>query len=589
MAYKGLCLGCMSSKGDAVECPKCGYVEGTPQVLPYLEPGTVLLDKYIIGKRIFTNGEGVTYIGFNTSTNKKITVREYLPKTLCSRVKGNDSIIIAPGNKLVFQDYMQDFMEIGRAVAKLSNLPSIVPIVDMFEANQTAYIVYEYVDGKPLSEIVKRARRLTWEEARPLFMPLISTVISAHSIGLVHFGICPENIVMTRNGTLKLTAFGNPDAHLAETEFSAEFFDGYSAIEQYSLEGKKGKWTDVYAMSAVVFFALTGKRPPDAVSRAYEPRLNMPADVAKNIPTHVVTALAGGLQVKAGNRTQTMEELKEQLNNPVPRKPEPRPAAAKSTPSIENYSAAVAAAAAAYSDEQDYTPEPPTRTVSQRNEPPRRASQQSQSRGSADAAQEKDEISPYKYGIMSGLIGFVVLGVIALLCINFIVLPLLDKNNNDTSSTPEMYVGTSSDTSSEQKVLYEVPNLVNKEWSKVNGNSKYGNFDIMLTGEEYSDTIAEGRIISQTVEAGSAVPKNTPIGVTVSLGSKMRVVPDIIGMTVSQASAELEKVGLALGDQAEEYSDTYEMGRIIRLNGTKVGNKIQVGSMINVVVSLGAE
>lgn len=588
MDYKGLCLGCMSSKGNAVECPKCGYVEGTPQVLPYLEPGTVLLDKYIIGKRIFTNGEGVTYIGFDTSTNKKVTVREYLPKTLCSRVKGNDSIIMAPGNKLVFQDYMQDFMEIGRAVAKLSNLPAIVPIVDMFEANQTAYIVYEYVDGKPISEIVKRARRLTWEEARPLFMPLISTIISAHSIGLVHFGICPENIIMTRNGTLKLTAFGNPDAHLAETEFTPEFFDGYSAIEQYSLEGKKGKWTDVYAMSAVIFYALTGKRPPDAVSRAYEPRLNMPADVAKNIPTHIVTALAGGLQVKAGNRTQSMEELKEQLNNPVPRKPEPRPAAVKTAPSVEKYSEAVAAATANYSDEQDYTPEPPTRTVSQRNEP--RRTPQAQSRTYANTPKDKDEISPYKYGIMSGLIGFVVLGVIALVCINFIVMPLLNKNkSDDTQSTPDMYVSTSSDNDSEQKVLYEVPNLVNKEWSKVNGNSKYGNFDIMLTSEEYSDSIAEGRIISQTVEAGSAVPKNTPIGVTVSLGSKMRVVPNIIGMTVSQASEELEKVGLSLGDQAEEYSDTYEMGRIIRLNGTKVGNKIQAGSLINVVVSLGAE
>lgn len=585
MAYKGLCLGCMNPKGDAVECPKCGYVEGTPQVLPYLEPGTVLHDKYIIGKRIFTNGEGVTYIGFDTSINKKVTVREYLPKTLCSRVKGNDSIIIAPGNKLVFQDYMQDFMEIGRAVAKLSNLPAIVPIVDMFETNQTAYIVYEYIDGKPLSEIVKRARRLTWEEARPLFMPLISSVISAHSIGLVHFGICPENIIMTRNGTLKLTAFGNPDAHLAETEFTPEFYEGYSAIEQYSLEGKKGKWTDVYAMSAVIFYALTGKRPPDAVSRAYEPRLNMPSDVAKNIPTHVVTALAGGLQVKAGSRTQTMEELKEQLNNPVPRNPEPRPAV-KSTPSVESYSAAVAAAAA-YSEEQDYTPEPPTRTVSQRNEP--RRAPQAQSRSANSNPKEENEISPYKYGIMSGLIGFVVLGIIALICINFFVIPLLNKNNTDNTTPPDMYVSTSSGADADPKVLYEVPNLVNKEWSKVNGNSKYGNFDIMLTGEEYSDTIDEGRIISQTVAAGSAVPKNTPIGVTVSLGSKMRVVPNIIGMTVSQASAELEKAGLTLGDQAEEYSDTYEMGRIIRLNGTKVGNKIQAGSMINVVVSLGAE
>lgn len=583
MEYKGLCLGCMSSKGDAVECPKCGYIEGTPQVLPYLEPGTVLLNKYIIGKRIYTNGEGVTYIGFDTVNNKRVTVREYLPKTLCSRVKGNDNIIIAPGNKLVFQDYMQDFMEIGRAEAKLSNLPSIVPIVDMFEANQTAYIVSDYIDGKPITEIVKRARRLTWEEARPLFMPLISTIISAHSIGLVHFGISPENIVMTRNGTLKLLGFGSPDAHLAETELTPEFNDGFSAIEQYSLEGKKGKWTDVYAISAVIFYALTGKRPPDAVSRAYEPKLNMPADVAKNIPTHVVTALAGGLQVKPENRTCSMEELKEQLNNPVPRKVEQKPMRAAVVPPVNNISESE------YSDAREYNQynsEPPTRPVQQNREPVRTSA--SSRDNSERKSSQSNDISPYKYGIMSGLIGFVVLGVIALLCINFIVLPMLNNDSDDTH-TPDMYVSTSSDNDSDPKVLYEVPNLVNKEWSKVNGNSKYSNFDIRLTSEEYSDTVDEGKIISQTVEAGSAVSQNTPIGVTVSLGAKMRVVPNIIGMTVSQASTELEKAGLSLGDQAEEYSDEYEMGRIIRLNGTKVGNKIQAGSMINVVVSLGAE
>lgn len=578
MDFKGLCLGCMSNKGNSIECPKCGYVEGTPQVLPYLEPGTVLLDKYIVGKRLSTNGEGVTYIGFDITNNRKITVREYLPKTLCSRVKGNDNIIIAPGNKLVYQDYMQDFMEIGRAVAKLSNLPSIIPVIDMFEANQTAYIISEYIDGKPLDEIVKRARRFTWEEARPIFMPLISTIISAHSIGLVHFGICPENILMTRNGTLKLKGFGSPDARLAETELSPEFSDGFSAIEQYSLEGKKGKWTDVYGMSSVIFYALTGKRPPDAVSRSYEPRLNMPADVARSIPTHVVTSLAGGLQVKIENRTRSMEELKEQLSNPVPRKPEPQPIQASA--SAVNYRDS-------YVDEPDYTEEPPTRTIPQRE--PRRVSSQNKNRETTSSS-SSDEVSPYKYGIMSGLIGFVVLGVIALICIKFMVIPMMNKNNNeDDTITASLYDSASSNTSSEPKVLYEVPNLLNKEWSSVEGNDKYSNFDIRLTSEEYNENYAEGRIISQTVEAGSAVAQNTPIGVTVSLGSKMRTVPNIIGMTVSQASTELEKVGLVLGDQAEENSDKYEMGTIIRLNGTEVGSKIQAGSMINVVVSLGSE
>lgn len=578
MEFKGLCLGCMNNKGDAMECPKCGYVDGTPQVLPYLEPGTLLKERYIVGRHLSANGEGVTYIGFDVTTNKKVTVREYLPKTLCSRVKDDDNIIIASGNKLVYQDYLQDFMEIGRALAKLSNLPSIVPVIDMFEANKTAYIVYEFVDGKPLDEIIKRARRFTWEEARPLFLPLISTVNSAHSIGLVHFGISPENIIMTRSGTLKLQGFGSPDAHLAETELNPEFYEGFSAIEQYSLEGKKGKWTDVYAMCAVIFYALTGKRPPDAVSRSYEPRLNMPADVAQNIPTHVVTALAGGLQVSIESRTHSMEELKNQFTNPVPRRPEPKPVPTAAPAAAPDYGDR-------YVDEPSYQ-EQPTRMAA-----PAASAQMNRPMRNYEPEDDEPEISPYKYGIISGLIGFVVLGVIALICLNLIVIPMMNKNKDDEEDdTTSSYVSSQDDgDSSEPTVLYRVPKLVNKKWSNIDGNEKYSNFYIRMSEEVYDENYEEGRIISQSVEAGSAVAKNTPISVVVSKGSKMRTVPNIIGKTVSEASKELESAGLALGDQAEEYSDDVESGKIIRLNGIEPGKKIQAGSMINVVVSLGPE
>ena len=127
------------------------------------------------------------------------------------------------------------------------------------------------------------------------------------------------------------------------------------------------------------------------------------------------------------------------------------------------------------------------------------------------------------------------------------------------------------------------------DWYWLSSDEKYSNFYIRLKEEVYDENYEEGRIISQTVEAGSTVPQNTPIGVVVSKGSKMRTVPNIIGKTVSEASKELESAGLALGDQAEEYSDDVESGKIIRLNGIEPGKKIQAGSMINVVVSLGPE
>ena len=268
-----------------------------------------------------------------------------------------------------------------------------------------------------------------------------------------------------------------------------------------------------------------------------------------------------------------MEELKNQLNNPVPRKPEPKP-----VPVAPNYSER-------YVDEPDYN-EPPTRIAA-----PAASAQMNRQVRDYGPDDSEPEISPYKYGIISGLVGFVVLGVIALIFINLVVLPMMKKNNaEDEDVTSSAYVSSEEDNaSSEPKVLYRVPNLVNKKWSSVDGNEKYSNFYIRLIDEVYDENYEEGRIISQTVEAGSTVEQNTPIGVVVSKGSKMRTVPDIIGMSVSEASTELEKAGLALGDQAEEYSDSYAMGKIIRLNGIDVGQKIQAGSMINVVVSLGEE
>ena len=207
-----------------------------------------------------------------------------------------------------------------------------------------------------------------------------------------------------------------------------------------------------------------------------------------------------------------------------------------------------------------------------------------------DPDDDEPEISPYKYGIISGLIGFVVLGVIALICLNLIVIPMMNKDKEqDEEDISSAYVSSEDNTDDEPKVLYRVPNLVNKKWSSVDGNEKYSNFYIRLKEEVYDENYEEGRIISQTVKAGSTVPQNTPIGVVVSKGSKMRTVPNIIGKTVSEASKELESAGLALGDQAEEYSDDVESGKIIRLNGIEPGKKIQAGSMINVVVSLGPE
>ncbi|MBQ9994507.1 MAG: PASTA domain-containing protein [Clostridia bacterium] len=550
MSNSGLCLGCMNPKGSSPECPKCGYIEGTPQILPALAPGTILAQRYLVGKRLSSNGEGITYIAFDNETGRKVTIREFLPPTLCKRVKGIDAVRVNSNAELVYRDYLSDFLEISRAVSRLADVPAVTPVLDIFECNNTAYTVYEYVVGKPLSELVRRAKRLTWAETSQLFMPLVSSMVSAHAIGLVHFGLNPENIIMTRSGKLMITGFGIPDARIAETELQPELFDGYSAIEQYALEGKKGKWTDVYSICAVMLFALTGKRPPDAISRSYEPRLNISGEIAENIPAHVMTALAGGLQVHGENRTLSMEQLRGEL-------------ATTSTPQNLRTIAGAAVASAV-----------------------KKVTGNGQRGADGDTPWYKN-LSQLQYGLLSAALAVLVLGTIAVI----IFLNVRDYIRPDNSRPDVVYLNnlSDSDVSHTDIELFPVPNFVGKEWNDKLQDDYYTFMLLESTDAEYSDDYKVGCIIRQNIEPGSQVAAGTPIFCTISLGSKMCAIPNIIGMTVNEASVELEKSGLVLGEQTEKYSDSVAAGRIIAITGASVGAKFERDSAIAVEVSLGPE
>ena len=548
-----ICLGCMSKKGNEPECPKCGYVEGTPQALPALTPGTRIADRYLVGKKLSSNGESITYIALDEATEHKVVLHEFLPATLCTRVEGSDALKVKQGSEGAFAEYREDFLDIHKAVARLADIPAIVPVLDIFQCNNTVYAVYEHVAGKPLSDIVKRAKNLTWDEARPIFLPLISALISAHAIGLVHFGITPDCIYMTHDGRLVIAGFGVPDVHFSETELAPELFDGFSAIEQYALEGERGKWTDVYAISAVIYFALTGKRPPDAVSRTYEPRLKIPAELSESIPSHVVTALSGGLQVKPEKRTPSLESLKNELSLRSAAKnfDEPQQQRTASRPAVQPQAKAPAAKGK-----------------------------------SGKTGAWFENLSQMQYGLLAAGATLLVLGILV-----WIVWPGVKRaiqNSLPNSSTGTATVIVSDSTVSEASVeTCVVPNLVNQVWTQARTDPNYSKLKLIERLESYSDRIPEGSIIEQSIAPGTIVEVGSPVGVTISKGPKMRSVPNIIGMTVAEADNALIDAGLVLGDQSEQYSDMIPAGRVMGLSGTAVGNKLEAESRVSIVVSLG--
>ena len=267
-----LCLGCMEEYDDNLQfCPNCGYAENTePENAMHMAPGSIILDRYIVGKVIGYGGFGVTYIGWDALLETKIAIKEYLPSEFSTRMVGQTDVTVFSGDKKEqFTDGMKKFVEEAKRLAKFHSVPGIVKIFDSFECNNTAYIIMELLEGETLADRLKRDKTISESETIEMMIPLIQSLSSIHEEGIIHRDIAPDNIFITKSGEVKLIDFGA--ARYATTSHSRSLTviikPGYSPEEQYRSRGDQGAHTDVYAVAATLYKMITGKTPPDAMER----------------------------------------------------------------------------------------------------------------------------------------------------------------------------------------------------------------------------------------------------------------------------------------------------------------------------------
>ena len=151
MKYR--CYGCMNEyQSDSWLCPHCGYDQRTsPENSLHMRPGSLLTNRYLIGKVLGFGGFGVTYLAWDHVLQQRVAIKEYLPSEFATRATGTTEVTVFPGNKAQqFTDGMRKFVEEAKRLAKFQNEQGIVRIYDSFEANNTAYIIMEYLDGEPL-------------------------------------------------------------------------------------------------------------------------------------------------------------------------------------------------------------------------------------------------------------------------------------------------------------------------------------------------------------------------------------------------------------------------------------------------------
>lgn len=314
---KNLCMGCMNELDENGVCHYCNYTDNVPFLQSYLAPKTVLDNRYIVGKMLSYNGEGASYICYDTVAKAKVVIREYMPDTLCEREKGSQKIIVDSDCLAKYKTFMSEFVDMNKVLSRMRNLDHIVTAEDIIYANNTTYVVLDYVEGVSLKKFLQSNKGfLTWEQVKKLLMPLFTTLSIIHNAGIIHRGISPENIIVTTDGELKLTGFSISSIRTANTGLSTEFYSGYTAPEQYSCLDWQGTWTDVYAIAAVTYRILTGIVPLDANTRITNDTMPEAVRVNPRVPVHVSKVLAKAMCVKGSDRIQTITKLVSALFEP---------------------------------------------------------------------------------------------------------------------------------------------------------------------------------------------------------------------------------------------------------------------------------
>ncbi len=311
-------MGCMEKREQDSICPHCGFHHDTPPESPlYLTPGTILHEKYLIGRVLGHGGFGITYLALDLNLHVKLAVKEYLPRDMATRSFDTTTVTLYTGPSREHFEYgLKKFIEEARALARFEDLPGIVSVKDFFQANETAYFVMHFVEGITFKEYLQsQGGKINYDRALRILMPVMDALREVHKTDLLHRDISPDNIYITQDGRVKLLDFGAARYAAGEhsKSLSVMLKAGYAPEEQYRSKGKQGPWTDIYAVGATLYRAITGNVPLEALDRMDADTLESPSRMGIKIPLHAEQALLKAMNVKAGNRFQEMEMFQQAL------------------------------------------------------------------------------------------------------------------------------------------------------------------------------------------------------------------------------------------------------------------------------------
>lgn len=579
---KKRCLGCMQEiNTDDIKCPHCGFDPNAYKVNPRcLRLGTKLAGKYIIGRVIGEGGFGITYIGWDEKLELPIAIKEFFPPKIASRdtTTGNNTIYMFDhADEKSFEEGMRRSVKEARSMSKLEAYEGIVSIRDFFNENKTAYIIMEYVDGETLKEYLKENEKMEPEDVLKVMKPVMKALEQMHRTGMIHRDISPDNIMIRRDGQVKLIDFGAARVAQEEDEKSLTVMlkRGFSPEEQYRSKGHQGPWTDIYALCATMYYMLTGVIPPESMERVLEDKYVSLKEYDIELDTKIADAIDKGLCVLTKNRYQSMSDLIHDIYGEEEKLVIPK----KDMASMEVESAV---GETVLDDNSTVLMDDENKTV---------------------LMDEAEEINPIvvgknkivKFNGKKKIFAVIVLLAIVLIGGTFTFIAQNSGNKEELANvaskenavtTPTVSPTPTAEITATPEVL--MPNLVNQKIEEITSQIQSIQQGANIkTIEVYSNTVPVGNIVSQLPEAGSLLNPSQPLVVTleVSKGEELMTVPNVKGKSLTTAKSKLKKSGLKLKTKSK-YSSSYSKGKVISQN-KKASAKVKKNTTIQLVVSKG--
>jgi len=524
-----LCPYCLQPlPGAAQSCPHCGKSFAGRNPGGTLPVGTVLAGRYTVGEMLSIDGEGILYRGAENLGRFRVTIKEYLPITLTAERTAESTLRPKTGSEVLFKTTRMDFADLYRSIQRITPANGLEAVLDVVEANNSVYAILENLGGTPLDQwLENHPGTIRPDDACTMLQPVFEGVAAMHKIGLVHRGICPENIRVMENDRCRLAGYATVGLRTAGSGLREQLYEGYSAPEQYSTAEFEGRYTDEYSLAAVFYRMVCGQAPVPAAQRIVADSNPRAKSVNGSLPLYVSQVLQLGLRLRPMERIQTVPQLYQALSS-------------------KEYTAELT---------RTMKPETPVRT-----------------------AQPEPERKEHLLSLKALLAGIVIL-------LSILILLTLWSVLSQHIHQPAASAAESEPASSEVMVPQNlVPNFIGMDYTQVQNNREYTSMYLFYVTEEYSDTAPAGQIIQQEPSADTVLKAGETIQLVVSKGPQMAEMPNIIGFTQDSAVKELEARGLVASCFMVVNDGSYASGCVVRTS-EEPGTKVEVGTVITVYIA----